>query len=146
MHVWALGLSCESPAVSGPPRTPHVREERMKTVAGEGKKREILGLPTLQGPTVRGRFFLGLGPPFGPHHDTHSQIQMDLPKMEWPKMDWPKMDWPKLDWPKLVRPKPRWPKMDWPKLVNRMAKTGLAKVVGPFQNLGRFETRKTLKP
>ena len=39
-------------------------------VAGEGKKREILGLlplrgPTLRGPTVRGSIFLGLGaPPF----------------------------------------------------------------------------------
>ena len=52
VHVWALGLWCETPAASGAPgqRRHTVREKKSEMVAGKGKKREILGLP-----------------PFGPH-------------------------------------------------------------------------------
>ena len=88
MHVWALGLSCETPAAPPdraagahttarelqtctferpgasnttkiPRKRPKEREKRKKTVAGEGKKkREILG-PHRSGPHS-----------LGPHHDT----------------------------------------------------------------------------
>ena len=78
VHVWALGLSCETPAALGPPglhttarepkrghlrapapknttkkqrEEPKEREERMETVATEGKKARNFGLPTLWAPT-----------------------------------------------------------------------------------------------
>ena len=105
MHVWALGLSCETTAAP-PDRAP-----------------PTLRAPTLRGPTLRGPppfgapLFLGLAPHrLGPHHDTKNIGQKIglAKKLDWPKLDWPKLDWPKLDWPKLV-------KSGWPK-------TGLAKV------------------
>ena len=68
-----------------------------KNGEGEGKMREMLGLPpfrappfraprfTVRGPTIRGSTFSGL-------------------------------DGQNWFWPKLAGKKPRWPKMDWPKL------------------------------
>ena len=119
VHVWALGLSCETLGASKPPglhRQPknskraHLRAPVLQTNTtkipredtqidkkstnggGSGNnKREGQGTTSakfsLQGPApwsppLRGppfwappfgvRFFLGLGPPFGPHHDTHT--------------------------------------------------------------------------
>ena len=92
VHVWVLGLSCETPAAFGaagvshdspitPNKRAHLRvpafkntkiqredpqrerEKRAKMEAGEGKKREILGGP------VEGGFGGGEGPAdFGPSH------------------------------------------------------------------------------
>ena len=75
MPVWALGLSCEPLAASGPPgfhttarelqtrtfegsgeKTPKERQkERNGGGGGKKKKRKILGLPTLRGPTMTHR-------------------------------------------------------------------------------------------
>ena len=89
MHVWALWLSCETPAASGPPglhttarelqtctfegpgasnttkiprERPKEREKRMKNCGGRGKKkREILG-PHPSGPHPSGLHPWGLHP------------------------------------------------------------------------------------
>ena len=87
MHIWALGLSCETPAAPPDPaagartrqpenskrahftapalqtppkfheRTP--RERRKKIVAGKGKKARNFGPPTLRGSTLRGSTLWG---------------------------------------------------------------------------------------
>ena len=141
MYVWALGLSCETPAglhmtrastLQTPQKfhekTPRETEKKAKMGAGEDKKKAKCSLPHPLGPPPFGatlfgappfgaqywvwaspprpdlaRFFLGLAP-FGPHHDTHTQI----PKWIGQKMDWPKKVLAKI-WP--------WPKRDWPKSV-----------------------------
>ena len=88
----ALGLAGVS---HDSPRTPNVhisgfrRLERDKKKREWGRKREK-ETAKFWGPTLPGPIFLGWAPPFGPHHDTHTQIQMDWPKMDWPKLDWPK--------------------------------------------------------
>ena len=46
MHIWALGLSCETPAASGPPgfhTTAQETQKRAKLWRERGKKREIWG-------------------------------------------------------------------------------------------------------
>ena len=91
VHVWALGLSCETPRALGPPglhtttrelqtctfespglrkhhqnstrRHPERETKRAKMEAGEReKKSEILGPPIFGAPKFRARFSLGLGP------------------------------------------------------------------------------------
>ena len=92
--------------------------ERMKMVAGEGKKSaKFLGShpsePHPSGPhTSGGRLFLGLGPTLWLHHDTHT------PRSEWIGQNW--------FWPKLV--KSGWPKRDWPKSVPSVWKRGGAQM------------------
>ena len=126
VHVWALGLWCETPAASGQlrlrelqtctfdgpgasklhqktTRTHTVSEKKSETGGGRRKKREILGpppfgAPPFGAPPFGASFFLGLGPTLGPSHRIGQ-----------------KWDWPKLDWPKLV--KSGWPKRDRPKSV-----------------------------
>ena len=131
MHVWALGLSCETPAGLGPPglhtttrelqtctfdgpgasnttkkprEDPQRETKRAKIVAGDGKKARNFGPATLAGP------HLALPHPLEHHHDTPD------PKLDRPNLDWPKLDWPKLALAKIGRAK------------TTMAKTGLAKV------------------
>ena len=48
-------------------------------MAGEGKKREILGSPPFGAPPFGARFFSGFGPPFGAM--THTPD----PEIDWPK-------------------------------------------------------------
>ena len=127
MHVWALGLSCETSAALGASNTTNIPREdtqketkRAKMVAGEGKQREILG------PHPSGHFFWVWAHPSGPpspppllplsrpHHDTH-QIQSWIGfGPNWIDQNWL---WPKLAGPKLV-----WPKRDWPKLVSSVVR------------------------
>ena len=82
MHVWAIGLWCETKAASGPPgashdsprtpnvhisgprrfqtppknheKTPRERDKKSENGAVEGKKARNFGLPTLRSPTLRG--------------------------------------------------------------------------------------------
>ena len=72
MHVWALGLSCETPAA------PPDRAAGARTRQPENSKRAHLRVPALQTPPKfhekdqkRGIHFSGFVPlPSGPHHDT----------------------------------------------------------------------------
>ena len=140
MHVWALRLSCETPAAPPdraaggshttarelqtctfegpgasnttkiPRKKPKEREKRIKTVAGEGKKSAKFWAATLRGPTLRGPQLRG------PHF-----FWVRGPTMT-PKMlaqiglakNWIGQNWL---WPKPRWPKMDWPKLDWPKLV-----------------------------
>ena len=119
MHVWALGLSCETLAALGstiPTRRPPERDKKSEIEGGRGKKARNFGPSTVRGPPFGAPLFLVGAPPFrapssssspsrphpsgalwGQSHDTH-QIQ---------KKDWPKMDLPKMDWPKIGRAKTR---------------------------------------
>ena len=80
-------------------KTPRERQKERKWGWEREKKVGNFGLPTLEDPTLRGRFFLGLGSTLWSSTMTHTRL----------------MDWPKLDWPKLA--KSGWPKRDWPKSV-----------------------------
>ena len=117
MPVWALGLSCETPAASGPPgRAPNVhiaspgayqnstrrhpeRDRKSKNGGGRGKKKSA----KILGPH-----------PSGPHHDTHQQNGLANNGLA-------KIGLAKKGLAKIVQ--------------IRMAKTGLAKV-GPFRRDG----------
>ena len=101
------------------PREDTQRDKKSENGAGEEKKARNFRLPPFGAPPFNPPpTFSGFGPspfkpplspclapPSGPHHDTHTHIQID----------WPRIDWPKLDWPKVV--KSGWPKRDWPKSV-----------------------------
>ena len=127
VHVWALELSCETPAASRAPalQTPpkftrrhSERQKRAKMGAERKKKNAKFWAPTprgpaIQGPTPQGPIFLGLGPPFGPHHDTHT------PRSKWICQKWICQKWIGQNWIGHIG-------------QIRMAKTGLAKV-GPFR-------------
>ena len=144
VHVWALGLSCETTAASGPPElhtTP--RELQTRTFDGpdaskhhqkttrrhperhkkeqkwerRGKNSAKFGAPTLRGPTLQEPdFFWVWAPPFGPHHDTHT------PGSKWIGPNWIGQNW---FWPKLVLAKIGLAKTGLAK--TGLAKTGLAK-------------------
>ena len=94
-------------STKGPPRE---REESMKIVAGEGKRRAKFCAPTLQGPpppfgpppppsgppTLRGpTFFQVWAPtPRGPTRKVHRMFSgLSRIKADWPKSNWPNSNW-----------------------------------------------------
>ena len=112
MHVWALGLSCETPAASGPPGLAHdspraqtctfclrvpalqkhhqnstsrhpERHKKSEMVAGEGKKSAKFWAPHPSGPHPAGPH------PSGPTLRGHPSGQV------WPIKDGQKSVWPK---------------------------------------------------
>ena len=108
MHVWALGLSCETPAALGPPGL-HTTSRELQTCTSEGpglkhhqfhertlqrgrknengsgrrkKKREIQGSPPFGAP-----LFLGLGAPaFGT--PAFATLWWDVPPPDGPHCFW----------------------------------------------------------
>ena len=153
MHVWALRLSCETPAA------PPDRAAGARTRQPKNSKRTHLSAPALQTPPKfnekdqkrgkkekncgkRGkkkREILGphrSGPhPSGPHHDTKNIGQkIGLAKIGLAKIGLPKLDWPKLDWPKLALAKIG-------RAQTMMAKNGLAKI--GLAEIGQIRMAKT---
>ena len=76
MHVWALGLSCETSAAcaSNTTKIPRgdTQRDRKKSemVAGEGEKNAKFWASHPSGPQNSGPIFSGFGPW---HHDTHTR-------------------------------------------------------------------------
>ena len=135
MHVWALGLSCETPTASNPSHTNHQNStrrqperdiKRAKKGTVEGKKSEHLGLPPfgtpiflclphpphLQGRTLRPPSLL-----FGPHHDTHQIKKWIGQKLDWQKLDWPNLVLAKIgfgqNWPGQNHDGQKWIGQNW---------------------------------
>ena len=102
MHIWALGLSCETPAApltrqqgpgaSTPPkfheRTPRERRKKKKNVAGGGKKKaRNFGPPTLLGSTLLGSTL----------RRPHTLSSQNSTCKNWPKTNWPKSKLAEVD-------------------------------------------------
>ena len=110
MHIWALGLSCETPAappdraagartrqpenskrahlsapaLQTPPkfheRTPRERKKKENCGGRREKKARNFGPPTLRGSTLRGSTLRG----------PHTSSQNSTTSKNWPKSNWPK--------------------------------------------------------
>ena len=85
VHVWALGLSCEAPAASGPPGL-HMttREHQTCTFEGPGLQKTP---PKFNEKTPKER---GKERKFGQNHDGQKKDWRKLAKSGWPKRDWQK--------------------------------------------------------
>ena len=110
MHVWALGLSCETPAFKNTTkiqREDTQRDTKERNGGGKGKKKaRNFGLPTLRGPTLSGPHFSGFYPsglhpsglhPLGLHPSgPHPLWSQNSTSKNWPKSqlgrsrNWPK--------------------------------------------------------
>ena len=122
VHVWALGLSCETPAASRPPglhtttrelqtcnltppalqtppkiprEHPQRKTKRAKMVRERKNKRKILDLPPFGAPPFGAHFFWVWPPTLWGLHPSGSQM-WNHKTLILAKMSWPKMNWPKM--------------------------------------------------
>ena len=80
----------------------HVRAPALQTPPNIHEKTPRERKKELQAPHPSGPDFFCVWAPFFGAHMTHTQIEMDWPKLVWPKLAGAKTRWPNIDWPKLA--------------------------------------------
>ena len=125
MHVWALGLSCETPAASGPPRL-HMTTRELQTCTFErpGASNTPSGPPPFGPPPFGPPLSPGSGPPppSAPHPSGPPPLREPTPSGTPPLREPHPFGNPIPAGPHDFRPPPKtknWPNAVWPNSVNK---------------------------